>query len=70
MRELVNEEIFDTDHPEQITAVVWWLVWLLGGRVAFPVDEQFWENNYPSNSRLAMRDENGIPMLIAEHERN
>lgn len=64
--ELVDEELFDPDRIDQVTAVVWWLVHLLGGKVAFPMDEDFWVENYPENSRLVMRVENGVPHLFAE----
>ncbi len=62
--ELTDEEIF-TDISEAI-AIIWWLVSLLGGEVAFPMDEQFWKDNFPEQTRLVMRKENGLPVLVAE----
>ncbi len=70
MRELVNEELFDYDKPEQIVAVVWWLTYLLGGKVAFPMDEQFWLTNFPEGTQLVMRVEDNQPVLVAEIKGN
>lgn len=66
--ELVNEDVFDVNHPEQIVAVVWWLVYLLGGKVTIPLDEEFWLTNYPEDTRLVMRIENGQMVMVAEQE--
>ncbi len=68
MREIVNEDIFDPEHMDQVIAVVWWLTYLLGGRVVFPIDEEFWLNNFPKNTKLVVRVENDQPMLIATYE--
>lgn len=66
-QEIYDEEIFSPDFPEQTTAVVWWLVYLLGGQVSFPLDERFWIEEFPSNTRLTSRVSDGKVHLIAEY---
>jgi hypothetical protein len=63
--ELINEDMFDD--LEQAIPVMWWLVHLLGGKVAFPMEEAFWLENYPKDSRLILKkDENGNLAMYAE----
>jgi len=62
--ELVNEDLFDS--VEQAVPVMWWLVHLLGGEVAFPVDEEFWLNNFPADTRLVLRRTDGKLTMHAE----
>lgn len=64
--EQVNEEIFDD--MGQAIAVMWWLVHLSGGKIVFPVEEDFWLNYYPQNTRLVLRKENGALVLVAEKQ--
>lgn len=64
--ELVNEELFDSDRMEQVVAVVWWLTHLLGGRVVIPTDEDFWKINFPQDTKLVMKEENGELVLYSE----
>jgi hypothetical protein len=60
----LNEEIF-ADTSEAV-AIVWWLVYLLGGRVDFPKDQEFWLDNFPTNTVLIRRFVDGKSLLIAE----
>lgn len=62
--ELVNEELFDS--VEQAIPVMWWLVHLLGGEVSFPVDEDFWKENFPTDTRLTLRRKDGKLNMHAE----
>jgi hypothetical protein len=60
----VNEEIF-TDTTEAC-ALVWWLTNQLGGKVGIPTDEKFWKDNYPEDTQLVLRKEEGQLVLVAE----
>jgi hypothetical protein len=64
--EIVDEDLFDSDRLDQVVAVVWWLVHLLGGKVTFPMDEQFWIEAFPEDTRLVLRKEDGKLVLCAE----
>lgn len=64
--ELINEELFDFSKPDQIVSVCWWLTYLLGGRVVVPTDSEFWDNNFPDDSKLVMRIEDGQLVMYAE----
>jgi hypothetical protein len=64
--ELIDEEIFDPEEMTHVTAVVWWLTHLLGGKVIIPRDKDFWMDNFPPDARLVMREENGQLALVAE----
>jgi len=66
MDELVDEELFDPEHMDQVVAVVWWLTHLLGGRVVISRDKDFWDSNFPDNTRLVMREEAGELVMYAE----
>lgn len=59
-----DEEIFDS--MEEALSVMWWVVHLLGGKVTFPVEEDFWLENFPEQTRLVLRKENGKLVLSAE----
>lgn len=63
----INAEVFDSD-PELASAIIWWLVHLLGGKVVIPADEDFWLENYPraDESQLVLRHEGNQTMLVAE----
>ena len=65
--EKVNiDEIFDND--AQLEAVMWYLLFLLGGKVVIPVDEQFWKDSVPDDGdrRIVLRKEDGKLVLVAE----
>lgn len=62
--ELINEEIFDD--LSQAIPVMYWLVHLLGDKVSFPIDEQFWKDNYPEDARLILRKEDGKMIMYAQ----
>ncbi len=62
--ELVNEEMFES--VEQAIPIMWWLVHLLGGEVSFPVDEDFWLENFPPDTRLVLRRKDGKLSMHAE----
>lgn len=64
--ELVGEEIF-ADLGDAI-AITWWILHVNGGRIAFPVDEEFWLTNYPKDARLVLRKEDGKLVLVAEEK--
>lgn len=60
------ENIFDTD--EELEAVLWYVLFLLGGKVVIPIDEEFWIDAVPSDEdrRIILRKENGKLVLVAE----
>lgn len=60
----VNEEIFSD--TTEASALVWWLTTKLGGKVGIPTDEKFWKDNYPEDTQLVLRKENGELVLVAE----
>lgn len=60
----IDGEIFDD--KEQAIAVMWWLLHLLGGRVVIPTEPEFWLTNFPSNTWVALREEDGRMVLVAE----
>lgn len=64
--EVFNEDIFDD--MGQAVAIVWWLTHLLGDKVYFPVEEEYWLENFPAdgNSSLVLRQEDGKLVLTAE----
>jgi hypothetical protein len=62
--ELVDEEMFSS--VSEAVPIVWWLVHLAGGKVAFPVEEEFWIDNCPQDTRLVLRKENNQLVLVAE----
>jgi hypothetical protein len=59
-------EIFDND--AQLEAVVWYLLFLLGGKVVVPIEEDFWKDNVPDDGdrRIVLRKEDGKLVLVAE----
>lgn len=64
---LEGEDIFDGNLSDAI-AVMYWLVYLAGGEVAFPVDEEFWDTHYPEDARLVLRKKEGQLILAAEQK--
>jgi len=55
--------------PEEAEELIWWLVYLLGGRVTIPTDDEFWDNNLPEHRRLSVgHDDQGNPVLLAEQQ--
>lgn len=60
----INEEIFDT--KTESLAVMWWLLHLLGGKVVIPTDDEFWNTNFPNDTWVALREEDGKMVLVAE----
>lgn len=60
----INGEIFDD--KEQAIAVMWWLLHLLGDRVVIPTDAEFWLSNFPADTWVALREEDGRMVLVAE----
>lgn len=62
---IYDEDIFEGNWEHAI-AVIWWLLHLQGGKVAFPITEDFWEQNFPPGTRLAMKVENGTLVLVSE----
>lgn len=59
-------DIFDTD--EQADAVIWYLLFLLGGKVVIPINEEFWADSVPDDEdrRIVLRKEDGKLVLVAE----
>jgi hypothetical protein len=66
--EQVDEEIFDGDNMAQAVAIIWWLVHLAGGKVVFPIDEDFYLDYYPRDTRLVLRKEADQLVLVAEQK--
>lgn len=64
MNEKVNEEIFS--NVDEAVAIVWWLVYLLGGKVTFPTTNEFWEESFPANTRLVLTKEDDQLVMRAE----
>lgn len=60
----INEEIFESQNES--LAVMWWLLHLLGGKVVIPTDDEFWDTNFPQNTWVALREEDGKMVLVAE----
>lgn len=60
------DNIFDTN--EELDAVFWYVLYLLGGKVVIPVDEDFWNDAVPSDEgrRIVLRKEAGKLVLLAE----
>lgn len=60
------DEIFDND--EQLETVVWYLLYLLGGKVVIPTESDFWKDNVPDGGdrRIILRKEDGKLVLVAE----
>lgn len=64
----IGSEVFDND-PETAAELLWWCIHLLGGSVVFPANQEFWNANYPADSRLIMRhDDCGNVVLVAEQK--
>lgn len=63
--ELVGTEIFDS--VEDAIAILWWILHVTGGKIAFPTEEEFWLTNYPQGARLVLRKEDGKLVLEAQH---
>jgi hypothetical protein len=60
-----DEDVFDND-PRYAAALIWWLLKLAGGKVVFPVEEDFWDNNFPEDTRIVLRKEDGQLVMVAE----
>jgi hypothetical protein len=60
------DNIFDTN--EELDAVFWYVLYLLGGKVVIPVDEDFWNDAVPNDEdrRIVLRKEDGKLVLLAE----
>ena len=55
---------FDLDEAH---AMIHWLVARAGGRVTVPVDDKFWDSNFPMDTKLIIdHDEDGNPVLVSE----
>jgi hypothetical protein len=59
-------EIFTND--DQLETIMWYLLFLLGGKVVIPIDEDFWAENIPDEDdrRIILRKEGGKLVLVAE----
>lgn len=66
MNEKYDEEIFY--NVDEAVAIVWWLVYLLGGKVTFPIQDEFWEKEFPDDTRLTLIKEDGQLVLKAERK--
>lgn len=64
MNEKYDEEIFD--NTSEASAVVWWLVNLLGGEVIFPLEREFYDENFPLDASLVLFQRDGKLILKAE----
>jgi hypothetical protein len=65
--EIYDQDIFDPDRLDHVVAVVWWLTHLLGDRVVIPVDDdEFWNDNFPANTRLTLRQEGDQLVMYSE----
>lgn len=74
VNEQVDEEIYELEGTEifsdleQAVAIMYWLLHINGGKVVFPVDEEFWLTHYPKDARLVLRKEDGQLVLVAEEK--
>lgn len=59
-------EIFNNE--VELDTIVWYLLYLLGGKVVIPTDEEFWINAVPEDGdrRVVLRKEDGQLVLVAE----
>lgn len=59
-------QIFTSD--EELETIIWYLLYLLGGKVVIPTEGKFWIENVPDgpDRRIILRKENGDLVLVAE----
>jgi hypothetical protein len=60
-----DTEIFENSEDVQL-AVIWWLTYLLGGKVVISQDGDFWDTNLPPDRSLVLYKEDGLVYLAAE----